>query len=360
MRFMLAVSCLSALMMLWAPVGNADARFPQMPHGGWKSSSIEGNRYDREAVILFSFTVKADGTLADITPTDGFYNEDYTRLLLSDLKGKKMIPALLDEVPVDFRGMKMLWRLDRRNGQLMTPGFRQRYQKVADLVKAGQSALAVEAITDLIEHQISSNYEYAFLNAALVPILSQLGRTQEAFRASRFATLREGLQEAFVPTGSRIRVSGDKNWPYLLPRENILLALRQQFVIAVELQNYQAALSAYQQLAALSPFTDDDPMLVTARRIEQKLQTGEPIASLGQIFKGRWTYQPMRPAFSLPSVQNGALQFVDVSCAFHQQTYPWSAGVQWVLQQSWGPCSVTIRGDEGATFTLVEYARPAN
>jgi len=359
-RFMLAVWCLSALIMFWSPVGSAEVRFPQLPKGGWKSNSVEGNRYNREAVILFSFTVKADGTLADITPIDGFYNESYAQLLLRDLKDKKMIPALIDQAPADFFGMKMTWRLENRNGQRLTPGFRQRYQKVADLVKGGQSAAAVNAVADLIDNHITSNYEYAFLNAALVPILSQLGRTHEAFRASRFATLREGLQEGYVPTGSHIHVGSDKNWHYLLPRENIMVVLRQQFAIAIELQNYRGALSAYQQLAAVSPLTDDDPMLVMASNLERKLQSGEPIATFGQVLKGRWTYEPMRPAFSLPVVQNGALKYVDVSCAFHQQRYPWSAVAQWVLQQSWGPCTVTVQGDEGATITLVEYARPAN
>lgn len=359
MKFPLASLCLALTLASAAPVRAADIQPPTMPPGGWKQFTVDVRGKDREASVLLNMTVKADGSLEDITAVDGFYNEAYAQIVMLGAKSKKLVPAKVDGVPVDYRGAQMLIRINLPGVATTGPGFGQRYQAAAAMVKAGQVAEGARAIEDLIANHISSNYEFAFLNAALVPIYGQLGRNHDALRASVLATLRDGVQEVVPPEASLTGAKPEIGWRYSLTRDAVPTLLRQQFVLASALQDNHAALSAFRQLAAISKVADDDPIAIRARTVQQRVLSLEPLASMALIRDGKWTYRPSRRVLSVADLQGGALKSMHLQCSFHQQEYPFSPDAEWVLQPSWGDCAVTFRGEEGTRFIVRETVAPS-
>ena len=359
MKFPLASLCLALTLASATPVRAADIQPPVMPPGGWKQLSVDMRGRDRDASVLLTFTVKADGSLDDISAVDGFYNDAYALMVTLGAKGKKLVPAKVDGMPVDYHDVHMLIRINLPGVAPTGPGFGQRYQAAAALVKAGQVAEGARAIEDMIANHIFSNYEFAFLNAALVPIYGQLGRNHDALRASELATLRDGVQEVLPPEASLASAKPEIGWRYSLTRDAVPTLLRQQFVLASALQHNHAALSAFRQLAAISKVADDDPIAIRARTLQQRVLSLEPFSASALIHDGKWTYRPSRRVLSVTDVQGGTLKSLHLQCSFHQQDYPFSPDAEWVLQPSWGSCAVTFKGDEGTRFAVRETAAPS-
>lgn len=359
MKFPLASACIALSLCSAAPMFAAEIQPPAMVPGGWKQFSVDMRGRDREASVLITFTVKADGSLEDINAVDGFYNEAYALMVIRGAKSKKLLPAKVDGVPVDFHGAQMLIRISLPGVAATGPGFGQRYQAAAALVKAGQIEGGARAIEDMIANHVSSNYEFAFLNAALVPIYGQLGRNHDALRASVLATLRDGLQEVQSPAVSFGDAKASPGWRYSLPREVVPTLLRQQFVLAAALQDNHTALSAYRQLLAVSKVADDDPVAIRARTLQQRVLSLEPFSASALIRDGKWTYRPTRRVFAVTDVQGGTLKSVHLQCSLHEQDAAYSAGAQWMLQPAWGDCAVTFKGDDGTAFTVRESVPPS-
>ena len=359
MKFPLASVCVALTLFSAASICAAEIQPPAMVPGGWKQFSVDMRGRDREASVLISFTVKADGSLEDINVVDGFYNEAYALMVIRGAKSKKLLPAKVDGVPVDFHGAQMLIRINLPGVAPTGPGFGQRYQAAAALVKAGQVEDGARAIEDMIANHVSSNYEFAFLNAALVPIYGQLGRNHDALRASVLATLRDGLQEIHSPAASFGDAKAGPGWRYSLSREVVPTLLRQQFVLAAALQDNHTALSAYRQLLAVSKVADDDPVAIRARTLQQRVLSLEPFSASALIRDGSWTYRPVRRVLAVTDVQGGTLKSLHLQCSFHQQDYSFSADAEWVLQPSWGDCAVTFKGDDGTRFAVHESVAPS-
>lgn len=354
MKLTLHAQLLAVLASLLPLAAVAATQAPAMPQGGWKLSNIDLRGRDREAAIVFEFTVKADGSLADIAPVAGFHDAKYVLYLTQAVRTQKMVPASVDGKPVDFHGYRMLLQITLPSVAATGPGFGQRYQQATALVKAGQPEAAAKAIEEMIAGGISSNFEFAFLQAALVPIYAQLGRNHDALLASQLATLHNGPQQAFSPTGMVLSAKPDPRWGYILARDVVPNLLRQQFMLAVALQDSVSALSAHAQLAAIAPLPDDDPVAIRARTLQQRALSLEPIIAPVQLAGGTWSYRPMRRVVALADVQGGALKSVRLHCAFHQQDMPAVAGESWVLKPEWGDCVLALAGDPGTRLNVRE------
>ena len=173
-------------------------------------------------------------------------------------------------------------------------------------------------------------------------------------RASQLATLHNGPQQAFSPTGMALSAKPDPRWGYILARDVVPNLLRQQFMLAAALQDNVSALTAHAQLAAIAPLPDDDPVAIRARTLQQRALSLEPIVVPVQLAGGTWTYRPMRRVVSVAEVQGGSLKSVKLQCAFHQQELQPIAGESWVLQPEWGDCALAFTGDAAVRLGIRE------
>jgi hypothetical protein len=347
--------CILALAVLSAPICHAQIRPPV--HEGQGAISI-GPLHDkqRDQLIVVDLTVKKDGSVGNVDVVAGFYDEEYRAHAVVALGRLRFQPATSDGAPVDFYGWRLV--LTTRSTFMTTthPAFQSEYAKVGALTQAGNFAAAEAEIQDLIRHKITTVFEYAFLNEALVPLYIKLNRPYDALRASRNATLRSGHMETEYFAGSRIRAN-DPNWPYFLPKDLLVGALRQRFAVAAELERFGEANATYNELRSLDDLSDDDPITVRAKDLEARSRSPDPLLVHGKIEQGEWEFSPTRRLLSIQAAP-GAIHTVDIRCLVHKENVPFDPSHDLMLPPPWGACVLVFAGDEGTDIQLKEMFLP--
>jgi hypothetical protein len=310
----------------------------------------------RDQLIVVDMTVKKDGSVGDVDVVTGFFDEEYRAHAVLALGRMRFQPATSDGVPVDYYGWRFV--LTSRSTFMTTthPGFQSEYAKVDALSQAGNYAAAEAEVQDLIKHKITTVFEYAFLNEALVPLYIKLDRPYDALRASRNATLRSGHMEAEYFAGSRIKAN-DPNWPYFLPKDLLVKALRQRFAVAASLERFGEASATYDELRSLDDLADDDPIALRAKDLERRNRSPEPLLVHGKIEQGQWEFSPTRRLLSIQAAP-GAIHTVDINCHVHKESVSFDPAHDLRLPPPWGACRLAFAGDEGTDIQLKEQFLP--
>jgi len=312
----------------------------------------------REGVVMTSFTVRMDGSTADIKVIGGFYNDFLQRAIVRDVSQMKFEPARVRGEPIDYFGYTLVTKFTFHLGMtIVTPDFQRDQKKfVADLQK-GDVASAEAIVQDMIQHKIRGLFEYAFLNESLVPIYIKLNRPYDALLASRQATLRDGDLEVNIPLGSHIRTN-DPSWPYILPREMLIPALRERFALSSALGLVGEALRTYVELNDIDPLPPGDAVTTRADALRIQLQTAPTLVSHGRISRDTWRHALVRRTFTITNVRGGVLSGFDLVCGHERRSLTYKADSEWTLPAAWGRCAVAFHGDDGTEFAIVEMQSP--
>ena len=312
----------------------------------------------REGIVILNFTVKADGSTDDIKVVGGFYNDWLQKAFVRQVSRRKYEPARVRGEPVDFYGLTQVQMLTYHLGMVtVTPELRRDHARAMALLQSGDAAGAEPILQNLLQHKIRGLFEFAFLSESLVPIYLKLDRPYEALLASRQATLRDGPQEVVIPLGSRIRTN-DPGWPYLLPREMVLPALKERFAISSALGLTGEALYAYAALNDLDPLPPGDPITARAEALRAQMQTARNLVSRARISKSEWRHALSLRTFTITNVKGGNLTGFDLLCGRERRSLPYKAESEWTMPASWGSCTATFHGDEGTEFAIVELRAP--
>ena len=311
----------------------------------------------RDRVIVVDLSIKSDGTVGATEVVSGFFDDIYQARALPALRRLRFEPATLNGQPTEFYGYRTVLTTRKNFTTSTHPGFERDYEKVQALTQSGDYAGAESLIQDLIKSRITTVFEYAFLNEALVPLYVKLNRPYDALRASRIASLKSGYQQAEYYEGSRI-LANDPNWPYFLPKESLVGALRQRFTLAFFLERFAEANAAYHELNALQPLADDDPLAQRARDLESRRRSTEPMITHAKIEHGEWEYSPTRRLISVHAASPTAIHSVDVKCALHREKRSFEPDAALLLPPPWGACTLTYTGDEGTDLVVTENMLP--
>ena len=291
----------------------------------------------RDRIMVLDLNVNHDGTVGNIDVVTGFYDDNYKARALPAVRGNPVRTGKLNGAPVDFYGYRFVLTSRATFTTSTHPGFQSDYEKITALTQAGDFAGAEAMVQDQIRNRITTVFEYAFLNETLVPIYVKLQRPFDALRASRIATLKSGFQQAEFFAGSRIQAN-DPNWPYFLPKELLVGALRQKFALAMRLERFGEANNAYRELNSLEPLADNDPIAVLGKDLEQRRRSPEPMTTHGKIAHGEWEYSPTRRVISAQANPPAAIHSVDAKCSLHVEQRNFEPDVKWTLPPPWGPC----------------------
>jgi hypothetical protein len=347
--------CIPALALLLTGVCQAQLRPPvHEAHSSLSVGPLHGPR--RDQLIVADMTVKKDGSVGDVDVVTGFYTDEYRGHALLALGRLRFQPATSDGAPVDWYGWRFVLTTRGSFTTSMHPAFQSEYAKVDGLSKAGDFAAAEAEIQDLIKHRITTVFEYAFLNEALVPIYIKLDRPYDALRASRNATLRSGHMETEYFAGSRIKAN-DPNWPYFLPKDLLVDALRQRFTLAATLERFGEANATYNELRSLDDLTEDDPIAVRAADLDRRSRSPEPLLVHGKIEQGTWEFSPTRRLLSIQAAP-GAIHTLDIKCRVHKESMRFDPDHDLRLPPPWGACTLAFAGEEGTDIQLKEQFLP--
>jgi hypothetical protein len=331
---------------------------PPIPKGDHRLNigAVYGPARDR--LMVLDLNVKQDGTVGDVDVVMGFYDDVYKARALPAVRGIRFEPGKFNGAAMDFYGYRFVLTSRATFTTSTHPGFESEYAKVTALTQAGDFAGAEALVQDLIKNRIVTVFEYAFLNEVLVPIYTKLQRPYDALLASRIATLKSGFQQSEFYAGSHIQAN-DPNWPYFLPKELLVGALRQRFALAMNLERFGEANTVYRELNSLDPLPETDPMSVLASDLDRRRRSPEPMITHGKTERGEWEYSPTRRVISVQATPIAAVHSLDVKCALHRETRNFEADTRWVLPPPWGPCTLVFHGDDKAEIVVTENMLPA-
>lgn len=292
-------------------------------------------RKRQEGWVKISFVVTEEGDVVDPIVQDSSGLPAFERAALSAVKKWKYSPAMQDGKPIQQckNWVQMDFMLEGKSG--VTRRFMTRYRKVTKAIDANDLATAEEILSDMADAQLWNHTESAFYWLADSYYAKAISDPQRELKSVRRAlsirhdTVRENVGK------------------YLLQRE---------FVLSVELSEYNKALEAFDALGEMVD-DDDDSLAQLSPYAEQvrTLVTGtEPMVRKASLDDdGRLYHELSRNAFEL-AITEGELEEVQIRCDNKLSRFTAVSKSEWRIPNSWGQCSVFVSGEPGAQFEVVE------
>lgn len=139
--------------------------------------------------------------------------------------------------------------------------------------------------------------------------------------------------------------------------------LRKTFALNAATGDLPAALDNYGSLIEFSPnLPTEDPAHRLNAKILAFVQGDAPYATPGAIgarcescsgISSAWNKKLLRQRFTLEAI-DGEVSEVKILCGDAYVSFVFMEETAWTVEASWGNCSVTVLGEDGATFKLVE------
>ncbi|MBP7334961.1 TonB family protein [Niveispirillum sp.] len=304
-------------------------------------------RGEREGWVDLRFTSKADGSIADITIRSLFGSTDFAEAAARALAKCRIVnPQQENGVAVDTANvpMRFFYRISTP-GRTNTPGIAEKMQKVQSLLTAGDLDGA-ETLLDEVEAESTRIHEVANALLRRSVIMVKRGRSDIALRY---------VQQ--MPMNSNVIATTDSGG---LLRTRLGIELTLGLVADAE----ETATKLEQEGIDLK----GDPLLEGLNRLRAIGQSGQPLGVSGRIptecrpvicdmAKPDWSYVPTHRMLSLTNV-NGRVDMVSIRC--NRKTYETKAAadVTWSVPAKWGNCQISVSGDPGTTFTLIDEMPP--
>ena len=312
-----------------------------------------------EALVVVGFTVKADGTTADVKAIDGFYSQPFADSAVAAVKRWTYKPATENGMAVDWQNMRIFIPyvfLDLEGGAF--PRFDNDYGTISKLLNTKDYAGAKAAIeASFQKRHIVLLYEFAMAKMALSQAELGLGHPQAALKAIQLATpvidLPREKQNAQLGSAINTRMQLLSN--AFLPKDQQKRALEMRFRLEASLGEYVYALETFARLNKLSPVPASDPIAQEADVIHKAFASGQPLAVSAALEDGEWHHRPRQNAFTITDLK-GSLSSIGIDCTRRTAKLPYQPDVDWTIPPTWGDCDVTVTGTQPATFTFVEFA----
>ncbi len=309
------------------------------------------NRRDREALVHVRYTIKADGKTADVEVVDGFYNSLFSDAAVKAVQAWTYKPATLDGEAIDWLNNEYVFAF-HINGvdAAISPQVMQGFNAISELLADKDYDEAVSRIEAMLANQdvVKTLFDYAFLHDALATAYLGAENLHEALAASIKATTSPGRVYASVNGGTS---SPDEA---LLTPELQLAALRKRFLLNGSLGHNVDGLRTYERLLTLQESANNDDLASQAEEMRRRLVSPDPMGQIGGLAENTWTYAPSRRIFAVTDLR-GEIDSIDVRCKRRNAQLPFETEVEWALPESWGACTLTFNGKEGAEFTMYEF-----
>lgn len=366
--------------------------------------------WDREALVMLDFTVKSDGSIDDIEVVDGFFEERFIDAAIAAARQLQFEPATERGEAVDWPGFRLSSRFVIRNMfHTMGPNPNAELTRAESLMrdnKAGEAeallekaleentrlffedaifhlrlgevylatnrpALAVHALkkasqTYLPDEHNDFNLETAITHNRIFVVnipeiftddfMSTRLQAQHQVNAPRVATpapLRGGAQRG---QGNRSAGGVQRPKASLEVLNNTLLesAYQRNYVANISTGNVAAVLNVFDNLQNLNMDAVSEQMQAQTEQVRQLQNAGQRLTSAQVIDKGETVHFPVHRILAAVNVE-GNIATLDFQCADRVIRLPFQAEVEWNMPDSWGQCALRFRGDDGATFNLVEF-----
>ena len=330
---LLAVSSMS----LAAPVTDQPAKPIKRPSPTFPSSALSGMK---EGWVQVSFVVDENGKVQAPVVVDSFGDRGFERQALRALKRWKYQPAIVNGETVASCDNKV--QFDYRVGNIK-PGASKRSSR---LIKQLNDAFAVNdeqtinALIPKLEEYGQNFYEYAYLHyfkavqaekqQQIQQQISSLKRATNTFYHPEFEAKVFYLGDAGYALSAKLFSIFVDQGRYA---EAIALFDTVQDTHNADAQEAVAVMSAY--VDRINAFDGHIPVDVTLSR------------------RGTWLHPLVRQSFTFANVE-GQVDSLEIRCDNHYEQFEFAIDNQWNIPQSWGACSVLLKGTPEAKVRLVE------
>jgi len=296
-----------------------------------------------EGWVVLKFVVKADGTTDEIEVIKSSI-EDYFDDAAIEATSKRIYkPATLRGEPV-MQGnvyLRSIFQIMDSDGGV-SKRFLKSYRDASKALDEGNLDLANKLIEKLDSNEKRLLAEVCYLDMLKARYFEKMGNDKAALRH---------VERALV-------IADD-----VATKRIYIHLLRQAIVDNGKTNNFQASLQHYETLIEVdNKMATDDPIHDYVLRINHVLDGNGDIIIKGTIrlsckecedSGGFWQHDLNRNRFSVDQVV-GNLSEIDIVCQNSSVTVAYREQMAWSVNRDTGMCSISVRGEKGTTFRLVE------
>ena len=300
--------------------------------------------FGNEGVITARYTVKADGSTADIEILGGFTNPFYDNAIKEAIATWKFTPGTVDGEARDFFNQEQTFSRRVSEQLAISEAVQKEIEPIRVAINAKDYATARDTINRLLASEVHSVLDYALMNDMLATVELGLDDPFAALEANKRAT-----QSAVNMEGVR---------QYMLTPELLQSSLKRQLVLAATVRQQGEVLRTWQELDALFDLPADDPVMQWVDTARQQVAAPDQLTQLGKIVADKhFVHVPSHRIFTVADVREGSLDKVVAHCERRTLELDYQEGVDWTLPAGFGDCKLDIQGDIGTLFTVYEFAQ---
>jgi hypothetical protein len=344
--------------------------------------------FGSEAIVRARYTVKADGTTADVELLGPMGNQFLDQMLTRNIAAWTFTPGTVDGAAADFHNQEivMAFRVDpnappmamggppaggRSSGSRsgpppkapapapeaaapafvdpalqppiplgLTPAVKEQVDAISALLAAKDYKKALSEIDKALRRDVGTVFDYSLLNELKTTALMASNEAFAALESSKLSTL------------SSINARGEEE--FFLTDDILRSALYKRFVLAMAVSQNQLALDTYELLQARVPMPADDKIHEQVKAVIAALESPEPRALRAQIVEDRWTFTPARRIFTVANVE-GKLDRINARCQRRDLELEYQPDVDWTLPDTLGSCELDFEGRDGTSFVVYEF-----
>jgi len=308
---------------------------------GPKTADLAKPRYPQDQIhrnqegwVHLNFMVDTSGKPYEITVADSVGDKEFQDAAIRALKRTQFEPAKLDGVPIES-GANYAYSFELTGKGSARRSFGRRYRKLLEAVEAGDRASADEALAEL---EADNLYENAYLQYGRFAYYRAWGTQRQQIKALAHA------------------VGPDESTQYL-PDKLMVDALKQQFALQVEYQDFGGALTTAERL--YKRIAPDDELKSTLESVEQELlalrQQDLSFGVEGVIEPGlySWHLTLFTNSFRIDQVR-GRLAEIKLRCASSFVGFTHDEQLVYRIPEHHMPCDLEVAGDPGTEFRVLQ------
>ncbi len=301
----------------------------------------------REGWVRVSFVISEKGEVIEPMIEDSS-SKDFDASTLNAIKSWRYKPATVGGKPVEQSMVEMTIRYKIQEAKGASAQFIKKYRAVYPMIAAKNLTEAGPLMQELEKGELNY-YAQAWLWWLKYLYLDATGTAESD---ALMGSLRKAL-------GS----SETRDDDYLQP-DVYVVASQRLYALAVRGGDFSGAVTVFERLKASNTakrsklYSDVIAVLEpNYRKIMSLVAGNDVLPQTARVDEHHyWVHRMLRRSFGLGDVRGGKLELVDLRCTRANRRFvsmPENAVLK--IPDTWGDCSVYIKGDEGTTFAFEEY-----
>lgn len=292
-----------------------------------------------EGWVRLSFVVSADASIKDIQVIDHSDVDAFIRPAINAASKYQFQPATQNGIPVDsIEEIKILFQMEGKP-KGASRKFASKFRLFRKAILKEDRAKALVHLKALRTIKVNNHYEYAFLNLAEY-YHGLLNKDNDFVQITRLrAATRIANVEPYIPNDAW----GD--------------AMKSLFVLEARVGDYGAALDTFERIPDKKVFSDIRTKLDPFQQeIRQLRHNKTPISSKVKLNQRGFGYLDLlKPVFTVSNL-DGQVDSFRLSCDSGISTVEFRLDSEYKIPESFGRCSLRIRGLAESRFDLVQLA----